>query len=98
MLCALADDLRRRLRATDVICRWGGEEFLILLGDTEGDHAIEVIDELRRRVSRERRDLPEFTFSAGVAQYDGKSSWNALVKRADARMYEAKQTGRNRVA
>ena len=97
VLCALADDLRKRLRATDLVCRWGGEEFLVILPDTDGDHAIEVVHELLRRVGRERRDLPSFTFSAGVAQYDGQSDWPALVKRADARMYDAKQTGRNRV-
>ena len=96
VLGALADDFRRRLRVTDRACRWGGEEFLVILPDTHRDGAVRVINDLRKVIARERRHLPQFTISAGVAEYEGQTP-EALVSAADARMYEAKQTGRNRV-
>ena len=96
VLGALADDFRRRLRVTDRPCRWGGEEFLVILPDTNRDGAVRVINDLRKVIARERRHLPQFTVSAGVAEYDGQTP-EALVSAADARMYDAKQSGRNRV-
>jgi diguanylate cyclase (GGDEF)-like protein len=96
VLRALADDFRKRLRATDLPCRWGGEEFLLILPDTDEIGARTVINDLRKIISRERRDLPGFTFSAGVAQYKDHTP-DALVDLADTRMYQAKQSGRNRV-
>ncbi len=96
VLCELADDFRRRLRETDLACRWGGEEFLIILPDTDRAGALQVIEELRHGIGRERRGVPQFTVSAGVAEFNGQSLDN-LISAADERMYEAKQTGRNRV-
>ncbi|MEX0900850.1 MAG: diguanylate cyclase [Gammaproteobacteria bacterium] len=96
VLCALAEDFRKRLRATDIACRWGGEEFLVILPDTDRAGALQVLDELRIGIGRERRGIPQFTVSVGIAEYNGQSV-ETLVRAADARMYEAKQTGRNRI-
>ncbi len=96
VLCELANDFRRRLRETDFACRWGGEEFLIILPDTDREGALLVLDELRRGIGRERRNVPQFTVSAGVAEFNGQSLDN-LITAADERMYEAKQSGRNRI-
>lgn len=98
VLRQLAADLRERLRGSDTACRWGGEEFLLILPDTELSGAVRLVDELRLHTARDRGDLPAFTISAGVARYGGEPDWETVVCAADARLYEAKNDGRNRVA
>ncbi len=81
---------RASLRAGDVIARYGGEEFSVLLPGCGIDHATSVVEALRKLVPR------GLTCSAGVAQWDGHEPPDALILRADAALYEAKRTGRNR--
>jgi diguanylate cyclase (GGDEF)-like protein len=98
VLKELARDVRKRLRATDAACRWGGEEFLLILPATDVAGAAKAIDQLRRYLGRERRSVPTFTVSCGIAQYDGNARRaDAMVSAADAKLYEAKASGRNRV-
>lgn len=97
VLRAFADDLRKRLRTTDIACRWGGEEFLLILPHTDRVGALGVLEELRIYLARERRSLPRFTVSAGVAEYDGGKRYDTTIAAADARLYEAKQAGRNQI-
>jgi len=98
VLQAFSHDLTHRLRKTDVIGRWGGEEFLLILPETKRDQAFDLLDGIREHVARERTVVPSFTISAGIAEFpaDG-TDVQALVAVADARMYEAKRTGRNLV-
>jgi diguanylate cyclase len=87
-----------RLRATDLAARWGGEEFLLILPDTELESAARVVDALRAHVARKRESLPSFTVSAGLAALQDEEAPAALIARADERLYAAKQGGRNRIA
>jgi diguanylate cyclase (GGDEF)-like protein len=92
--------LAQQLRAPDVVCRYGGEEFAILLPETVGQGAMNVAEKLRRAIeSFHFPGVPRpVTISAGVAEFpkNGKSR-DELVKAADAALYVAKQGGRNRV-
>ncbi|MBI4950599.1 MAG: diguanylate cyclase [Myxococcales bacterium] len=98
VLKAFAADVLGRLRRTDSVGRWGGEEFLLVLPETARDGALHVLDELRAHVARPREGLPRFTVSVGVAAFpeDG-AELLPLIARADARLYEAKAAGRDAV-
>src|SRR6267378_2409217 len=90
----------QQLRKIDVVCRYGGEEFGILLSQTNPQHALAVTEKLRRLVeSWQFPGVPRcVTISAGVATFpDHGTSRDELVKSADAGLYAAKQGGRNRV-
>jgi len=98
-----ADVLRRSFRASDVIARYGGEELLIVLPETEPDAARERIRRFHAAFAA-APDLPAsareagLTFSIGVAAFPGDGDTAAdLLRRADERLYAAKQAGRNRV-
>jgi diguanylate cyclase len=88
-------------RTTDVLARYGGEEFIIILPSTSQEEAINVITRVQRELTKnlfmnnDERVL--ITFSAGVAQRDPGEKAESIVPRADAALYEAKQSGRNRV-
>jgi len=89
-----------QLRKIDVVCRYGGEEFAILLSQTNPQHSLQVAEKLRRLV--ENWQFPgvprSVTISAGVATFpDHGITRDDLVKSADAGLYAAKQGGRNRV-
>lgn len=94
--------LRETLRASDERCRFGGEEFLLVLPDTTIEGARRVAENLRARFARTpvlcSRGAVRFTASLGVAQAaPGEADVNALLGRADAALYAAKAAGRNRV-
>jgi diguanylate cyclase (GGDEF)-like protein len=89
-----------QLRKIDVVCRYGGEEFAILLSQTNPQHALAIAEKLRRLVeSWQFPGVPRcVTISAGVATFpDHGTTRDELVKAADAGLYAAKQSGRNRV-
>ncbi|QBE64858.1 GGDEF domain-containing protein [Pseudoduganella lutea] len=89
------------LRSMDVIARFGGEEFVILLPETAVDAAVATMTRLQRELTRHfflhENEKLLITFSAGVALRRQGEDQAALVKRADAAMYTAKRTGKNRV-
>jgi len=92
--------LHQQLRKIDVVCRYGGEEFAILLSQTSPQHSLAVAEKLRRMV--EAWQFPgvarPVTISAGTANYpEHGTTRDELVKAADAGLYAAKQSGRNRV-
>lgn len=80
---------RKQLRTTDLLARFGGEEFVVILPDTEFEQARLTADRLRAVVPSGE------TASAGVAVWDGKETHTELLARADAALYEAKASGRN---
>jgi diguanylate cyclase (GGDEF)-like protein len=92
------DILRRATRGTDVAFRYGGEEFLLLIPDTDLTGAIAVAERVRV-ATEEPSDLPPFTISGGVALWDpidGRDP-QPLLRRADTALYLAKRAGRNRI-
>lgn len=90
------------LRLPDILARFGGEEFVILLPDTGVKEAVQVAERIRRDVEkRQDKTLPPYTVSLGVAVANaGQGDFAdlpALLAHADAALYKAKQGGRNRV-
>ncbi|WP_210398165.1 sensor domain-containing diguanylate cyclase [Motiliproteus sediminis] len=95
----LAGVMRECIREVDVPCRYGGEEFLIILTNTARNGALITAERLREAVEASRIDGLQVTISIGVASYpylDVEES-DEFVERADAALYEAKEQGRNRV-
>lgn len=91
--------LAHNLRKSDIACRYGGEEFVILMPQTIGEHALAAADKLRRTVATWNfPGVPRpVTISAGVASLETNGSRDDLVHAADLALYAAKQAGRNRV-
>jgi diguanylate cyclase (GGDEF)-like protein len=91
----------QQLRKIDVVCRYGGEEFGIVLTQTNASHAVSVAEKLRRMVEHwQFPGVPQtVTISAGVAAFpDHGITRDELVRAADNGLYAAKQAGRNRIA
>jgi len=101
VLKALGNYLQAAVRQADLVCRYGGEEFVVLLAETEAQQAKISAERLRAGISHIPVDLPErqlyFTVSIGVAELGPGMDGETLVKAADAALYQAKQTGKNRV-
>ena len=93
--------VKQTLRSIDVIARYGGEEFLIVMPETTLDEAAMAMTRVQRELTTHffsANDQRLFiTFSAGVALRAPRETQDATIKRADAAMYEAKKTGKNRV-
>jgi diguanylate cyclase (GGDEF)-like protein len=101
LLAAVAGQVTATLRASDIKCRWGGDEFLIILPDTPRSGAEHAGASLTREVSTvvvptvTRSVSPTISVGVAVAE-NGECDPLALVARADAALYKAKQAGRNR--
>ena len=102
VLQSVGSTVRQLLRASDLCCRIGGDEFLVLLPETPVQGALIVAEKLRERVSRLRADhagLPAVSISVGyVAAEHGEIDVLALVHKADRALYTAKREGRNRTS
>lgn len=104
VLQEIAERLRQNVRPMDVVCRPGGEEFLVILPDTAGDLACAAAERVRRAVAAgtfsvlgDSRQV-SVTISAGVSSLNGVDDTMAeLMGRADSALYQAKSAGRNRV-
>ncbi len=103
MLKALAKTLRQSVRASDMVIRYGGEEFLIILQDTDAEAGVTVAENIRKAVEALKVPIGggtvlQKTISIGVADFpqDSTTFWQA-IKFADVALYKAKETGRNRV-
>jgi len=95
--------VRQTMRAADIPCRWGGEEFCVLLPETDRDGARSIAERLRARIAELAMSsgggLVRTTVSIGVACHPGDDAGEAgtLLERADRALYAAKQAGRDRV-
>ena len=90
LLRGAAQAWRKQLRPTDMLVRYGGEEFTLVLPSTNADQATQLVDRLRALVPDRQ------TFSAGVATWDGRESASEVLQRADQALLQAKKGGRNR--
>jgi len=94
--------LKDQVRKEDVVSRWGGEEFLILLPDTEEEGALNLAEKLRTRICEEKfttaKGELDVAASGGVAMFSQNQDLHDLVEIADMAMYQAKIRGRNQVA
>ena len=98
VLVAMADAFGQGVRKSDLLARWGGEEFLVLCSNTDLTGAATMAENLRQLVQAEELAVVGHkTCSFGVAQWTKDESVASLVARADAALYQAKANGRNRV-
>jgi two-component system cell cycle response regulator len=96
--------IRKCIRNIDLACRYGGEEFVVVMPETDMAVATMVAERLRRRIAGERFSIQqganslEVTISIGLAALNGADDNAAtILKRADQALYRAKRDGRNRV-
>jgi len=108
-LCTAVERMQASIRGIDVLARWGGEEFAAVLPNANQEAAMIVAERLRGNVERilmsarrigEEQKSPglRLTVSVGIATYSGPvDTVDAMLRRADANLYQAKAMGRNRV-
>ncbi|MEK1906713.1 MAG: sensor domain-containing diguanylate cyclase [Pseudomonas sp.] len=101
VLRGFAKHLQSNLRQSDIICRWGGEEFILLLKDTGSSTARQLAEKIREQTENSRFPFAgvnlQVTTSIGLTELHDADSLDRLIARADHALYRAKQSGRNRV-
>ena len=101
VLKLFSDTVKGIIREADVLCRWGGEEFVLLLVDCPVHQASKVAEKIRKVISEMEihlgKETVSITISAGVVEHREGETLSQLVDRADKLMYLAKEQGRNRV-
>ncbi len=101
VLANLVRVVKHTLRPTDIIARHGGEEFLILLPETEPDEAVSIMQRLQRELTKHffmyKNERILITFSAGVALHKKGEDRNSVTSRANEAMEMARQAGKNQV-
>lgn len=99
VLRTFVDSVLHSLRGTDVLARWGGEEFLLMLPDTQASEALQTVQRMRDSLMPLAFEAIspnlELTFSAGLATCQPGDSIEAVIDQADQAMYRAKEAGRN---
>jgi len=103
VLISVAKSIRKPLRPNDLVARFGGEEFAVLLPETTTNNAKIIAERLRKNVSSadpgmvDGKQLPKVTISSGIAERQPEHSLDMMIASADVAMYHAKQKGKNRV-
>ena len=104
VIITLARELENNIRDSDLVARFGGEEFVILLNNTDLDNSVNIAEKIRKRIEKiEIKDddnILKFTASFGVAKYDDNLDNGKIehtITRADNALYIAKENGRNQV-
>ncbi|MDE2623591.1 MAG: GGDEF domain-containing protein [Betaproteobacteria bacterium] len=101
VLTRIGSLLRRFSRSSDIVARWGGEEFILLLTETDLDHALSYAESLKQSISELRihagHQIISLSASLGVARCTTDSTLEEMIHLADAQLYRAKSEGRNRV-
>ncbi|UCF72315.1 MAG: diguanylate cyclase [Deltaproteobacteria bacterium] len=103
VLAKLGEVIQESLRQTDSAYRYGGEEFTVILPETNGEEAVTVAERMRKRFEAEPfpptfEEKVHKTVSIGVAQHQPEEEFLAFIRRVDKAMYAAKAQGKNRVA
>jgi len=90
--------VKEQVRKSDIVARWGGDEFVILLQKCDLETATRLLNEIRKEISRRLSNNGlQVSISAGIAEYQPGDTCDTLLARADKHLYHAKQQGRNRV-
>ncbi len=98
VLIELASLIKKSIRKSDIFGRWGGEEFLVILPETEKEEAIELAEKLRIAVENHKfNKIKHLTCSFGVAKHRKSDDGQKVIERINKRLYKAKKRGRNRV-
>ncbi|MBU1225244.1 MAG: diguanylate cyclase [Gammaproteobacteria bacterium] len=98
VLRAVTDVVKGNTRAVDVVARWGGEEFMVLMPQSDLTSAKSAAEKLRQAIAEHRFDkVNTITVSFGVTEFVPQDDFNTLLKRVDDALYLAKANGRNRV-
>ena len=98
VLKELSSTIENSIRKTDIFGRWGGEEFLLLLPNTNKDEAILIATKIKNIIENHKFcNIPRVTLSIGVSVYNEKIKKELFLKKVDEALYKAKSTGRNRV-
>ena len=98
VLIGVSQIMLKNTRSTDILGRWGGEEFMLILPNTSPENAYEYADQLRQAIAAaDFNPVKQITISIGLASCTQFNCASALVELADNALYEAKENGRNRV-
>lgn len=103
VLKTLAEKLKNSVRKSDSVCRFGGEEFVLLLHGTKSENALAIAERIRQEIEKEEIKTYDgktisITISAGIATVnDTIKNINEMIDQADMAIYKAKQSGKNRV-
>jgi diguanylate cyclase (GGDEF)-like protein len=101
VLVEVSRRLESKLRDSDMVARWGGEEFLVLLPHTQTDKALKIANILRKAVAETPIEFDgvqhQIAATLGVSLYNDDCTFNQSLQRADEALYRGKKTGRNRV-
>ncbi len=101
VLRAFARQLRSNLRKADIVCRWGGEEFILLLKDTDSSTAQQLAEKIRAQTEHNHYPFAgvnlHISTSMGLTELRADDSLDSLLGRADKALYRAKASGRNRL-
>jgi diguanylate cyclase (GGDEF)-like protein len=102
-LVNFSNALMNNVREVDTLCRWGGEEFIILLPEISKENSVLVAEKIRANIesleTQYEDNLVKFTVSIGLGYFSGDSiEINSIIKTVDQRLYNAKTSGRNRVS
>jgi two-component system cell cycle response regulator len=91
--------LRRSVRDDDLICRYGGEEFVVVFPDSTTREAEPVVERVVATLAESVRsgDVPEFTISVGLSDSETAAGHAEAIRQADEAMFRAKQAGRDRI-
>ena len=98
ILSTFASKVKNSVRKSDIVARWGGEEFVLLIPNTTAEIARTIAEKIRKMI--ENTDFPivgKATASFGVTHSLGEDNRDTVIKRADESLYRAKEKGRNRV-
>ena len=100
----VAETLKKQIKGKDTATRYGGEEFCVLLPETEIQNAWSVAENIRRTIERmsikrakDKQEICRMTISIGIARYQPGEAITDFIGRADNALYESKNTGRNKV-
>ncbi len=101
VLTSVARNLEQSLRTQDIVARWGGEQFICLLPETEADGARQAAEKIRTCLADSRHGCGDvsvsITVTLGVSRYDGTCSIDACIKQAEDALHKGKENGRNQV-